>query len=194
MSHLAVSHTIVLARPHRATALPPSYIHTDFSSSSNKSIVPLLIHCHLSLRADTAWTLQNSIQDNTPTRYQFYCLNIMTTEEPLANPDATADNKKVSINSLQDEHRIIFTRAISRVLATDIAEVTFAQIIDGLPLASVAEDTAGAMLPDRHPLQRTHSEFCPGVLERTQEFRTEFDAGFLQFDARVSGPVVILSI
>lgn len=40
-------------------------------------------------------------------------------------------------------HQIAFEQAIRNVLETEIAETTFAQIIDGLPLKDVAHATAG---------------------------------------------------
>ena len=46
--------------------------------------------------------------------------------------------RKVSAASLEEQHRDIFVRAVSNVLSTEIAELTYAQIIDGLPLSSVA--------------------------------------------------------
>lgn len=83
-------------------------------------------------------------------------------------------------------HRDIFARAVSNVLSTDIAKITYAQIIDGLPLASVAQDT-GYELPNGHPLHNGHKDLCPGVLEKTEEFRARFDPGSLQLDMNVRG-------
>jgi hypothetical protein len=62
-----------------------------------------------------------------------------------------AEFKKISIESLDGQHRDIFTRAVTNVLSTDIAVLTYAQIIDGLPLTDVAQDTSGGGLPDMHP-------------------------------------------
>lgn len=74
-------------------------------------------------------------------------------------------------------HRGVFDRATLNVLSTELAKVTYAQIIDGFPLASVAQETAGNGLPDWHPLFDTHKELCPGVLEKTEEFWAQFDPG-----------------
>lgn len=82
-------------------------------------------------------------------------------------------------------HRDNFSRAVSNVVSTEIAKMTYAQIIVGLPLASVTQDTEDVGLPRGHPLLETHKELCPGVLEKTQEFRAQFNPGLLQLDTNV---------
>ncbi|KAK1764961.1 hypothetical protein QBC33DRAFT_579903 [Phialemonium atrogriseum] len=99
---------------------------------------------------------------------------------------APIERIKSSIDmTLGGPHRDIFARAVSNVLATELAKITYAQIIDGLPLASVAEETESNLLPDRHPLFDVHTELCPGVLEKTEEFRAQFDPGSLELDANL---------
>ncbi|KAK0736494.1 hypothetical protein B0T21DRAFT_288287 [Apiosordaria backusii] len=49
------------------------------------------------------------------------------------------DIRKLPIHGINENHRDLLIRAVSRVLATDIAESTFAQILDGLPTAEVRE-------------------------------------------------------
>jgi len=97
------------------------------------------------------------------------------------------DRTKSSIEiALGVPHRGIFDRAILNVLSTDLAKLTYAQIIDGFPLASVARETVGNGLPDSHPLFDTHKELCPGVLEKTEEFWAQFYPGSLELDVNVS--------
>jgi hypothetical protein len=74
---------------------------------------------------------------------------------------------------------------VSRVLHTDIAEVTYAQIVDGIPLSEVARD-ARRRPPPQHPIHHAHKELCPGVRERTQEFRDGFSLKSIRFDSQVS--------
>ncbi|KAK3313960.1 hypothetical protein B0H66DRAFT_567468 [Apodospora peruviana] len=93
-----------------------------------------------------------------------------------------AKQSRQSLDTLDDAHRVPLTRAISNVLTTEIAETTYAQIIDGLPLASVADDTPGGILSPAHPINR-HKTLCPGALDKTRLFRAEFDPGSLRFDA-----------
>jgi hypothetical protein len=91
----------------------------------------------------------------------------------------------VAINSsLTGPHLDSFNHAITNILSTDIAKLTYAQLIDGIPLAKVARDDANRELPNDHPVHK-HTELCPGVLERTREFRDSFDPGSLKIDAAV---------
>lgn len=108
----------------------------------------------------------------------------------MAGATTTTDNNsvrssKLSVDALDAAHRDALTKAISRVLSTKLAEMTYAQIVDGLPLESVARD--GMDLESGHPfLDAHHVELCPGVLERTREFRANFKAEKLEFNAKVS--------
>jgi hypothetical protein len=109
-----------------------------------------------------------------------------------AQKGETAQFQQLNIDALDEAHREILTRAISRVLSTDIALITFAQIIDGLPLDSVANDSSsGGPLPE-HPVQ-DHTELCPGVLEKTHEFHRGFRPEILSFESRVSSIQVLSS-
>lgn len=91
-----------------------------------------------------------------------------------------------SITSLGAEHRDIFTQAISAVLSTELAESTYAQILDGLPLADVFQDRYGyhGALRVTHPL-RNHTTLCPGVLEKTRQFRACFKPDDITFESKV---------
>ncbi|MBE3046886.1 hypothetical protein IMZ48_31030 [Candidatus Bathyarchaeota archaeon] len=96
------------------------------------------------------------------------------------------ETARATINSaLGGDHLAIFSRAVMNTLETEISEGTFAQIIDGLPIASVVLDTAGDTLPNDHPVHKTHKKLCPGVLEKARGFRDRFDPGTLQVNATV---------
>lgn len=60
--------------------------------------------------------------------------------------------------------------------------MTFAQIVDGMPLASTyAEDH---WFHEGLPVME-HEHLCPGVLEKTQRFRSEFDIYSLYFQPKL---------
>jgi hypothetical protein len=94
--------------------------------------------------------------------------------------------KQLAIDALDESHRDIFTSAVARILNTEVAETTYAQIIDGLPLGEVAFESRGGMPHRDHPINHCHDELCAGVLDKTREFRSRFDPLILKFDSRVS--------
>jgi hypothetical protein len=102
-----------------------------------------------------------------------------------------AEFRRLSLESLETNHRDHLTRAISNVLSTDIAEITYAQIVDGLPLSSVFDDTRNLSLIRYHPVRTQHTELCPGILERTRQLYAEFDFNVILFDARVRNIPII---
>lgn len=97
-----------------------------------------------------------------------------------------AEFRQLALDALDGAHRELLTRGILRVLATDIAEETYAQIIDGLPLLDVLCDSEGGLLHRDHPIHDVHDELCPGMLEKTREFRDNFTPETLRFDSRVN--------
>jgi hypothetical protein len=79
----------------------------------------------------------------------------------------------------------LLVRAITRILSTDIAEETYAQIIDGLPISDVAFDRR-VQFHKHHPiLHQAHEELCPGMLDKAREFRDGFRPDILTFDSQV---------
>ncbi|KAG6358643.1 hypothetical protein INS49_012161 [Diaporthe citri] len=75
---------------------------------------------------------------------------------------------------LDPNHQNVFATAMSNLLSTEIAERTFAQIIDGLPLKDVAFSMRTHEYTRYDPVF-SHVELCPGVLERTRMLRDAFD-------------------
>src|ERR1700761_6039464 len=100
--------------------------------------------------------------------------------------DYKAKPKKLSIACMNGPPREIFMRAIANVLATPIAEITCAQIIDGLILSNVHYDVYDGNVCPLHLLIEEHKDLCPGVLEQTRELHTSFDPGALEMDSTVS--------
>ncbi|KAK4148634.1 hypothetical protein C8A00DRAFT_47553 [Chaetomidium leptoderma] len=92
---------------------------------------------------------------------------------------------KLSIATLENQHRDIFIRAVTNVLSSQIAEVTYAQIVDGLPLSDTAFDVYRSCVCVGHPLLDEHQELCPGVIEHARELGANFDAGALEMDSRL---------
>ncbi|KAK3897689.1 hypothetical protein C8A05DRAFT_19590 [Staphylotrichum tortipilum] len=76
-----------------------------------------------------------------------------------------AESEGLPIEALKTPHRKVLIRAVANVLSTPIAIETYAQIVDGLPLALVAWDRfhSGAICSG-HPLLQEHREFCPGLI------------------------------
>ena len=97
----------------------------------------------------------------------------------------TMATRQLSIADLDGEHHQLLVRAITRILSTELAEVTYAQIIDGLPTGDVAYE---AIVPPRdgHPIDQGHNQLCPGMLDKAREFRDGFQPEILTFDSQVS--------
>ncbi len=96
-----------------------------------------------------------------------------------------AQARQVSLDELDGEHRRLLVRAITRVLCTEPAELTYAQIIDGLPIGDVAFDVTTRPYAG-HPINDAHEELCPGMLDKAREFRDGFSPDILTFDEPVS--------
>ncbi|KAL2258386.1 hypothetical protein VTK26DRAFT_8322 [Humicola hyalothermophila] len=96
---------------------------------------------------------------------------------------ATQPQPSVSPEGLDLDHYHPLVRAIKNVLSTDLAEVTFAQLIDGLPLVSTVWDMRGSLLRNGHPLY-SHDQLCAGAIEQARMYRDEFDPAILRLDAR----------
>ncbi|KAI0892707.1 hypothetical protein F4806DRAFT_478902 [Annulohypoxylon nitens] len=101
------------------------------------------------------------------------------------NVDGDAKIRKLSIEELDSRHCDLFIRALVRIMSTDLARLTYAQIIDGLPLSEVVDENGIRGLSDGHPLYEAHENLCNGVVERTEEMRTNFNPKILKFDSRL---------
>lgn len=92
---------------------------------------------------------------------------------------------------LDPNHQNVFATAMSNLLSTEIAEQTFAQIIDGLPLKDVAFNMRMREYTRDDPVF-SHVELCPGVLERTRMLRDTFDPKLMRLrtDVCFTGSVI----
>lgn len=100
-------------------------------------------------------------------------------------PSADIRFSKASINILDGPHRDAVVVAISRVLSTKIAETTYAQIVDGLPLLEVLKDIYGDLTCPNNPIYQ-HTQLKEGTVDMVRRFRKEFDPNIIQFDVPVS--------
>ncbi|KAK5999097.1 hypothetical protein PT974_01485 [Cladobotryum mycophilum] len=83
-----------------------------------------------------------------------------------------------SINIIDSDHRQPFERALMRILQTEIAEHTYAEILDGLPTEQSYREFSYPL--QGHP-SLSHTQLCPGVREKACEFRSGFDITSLRF-------------
>ncbi|KAK7425893.1 hypothetical protein QQZ08_007607 [Neonectria magnoliae] len=101
----------------------------------------------------------------------------------MASPGAS-DFQVKDLDVLDDEHIVTFRRALRRILATPLAEFTYAQILDGLPTEESLEDSYVYM--ESHPVYKLgHKDLCEGFLEKARSFRTSFDPSNLRFKQSV---------
>ncbi|AEO71881.1 uncharacterized protein THITE_2124758 [Thermothielavioides terrestris NRRL 8126] len=90
------------------------------------------------------------------------------------------DLRNPSVRTLDSEHAAAFKQALARLLSTDVAEITYAEILDGLP--TVASFCDFHFIQETHPVfELRHDVLCPGVIDRTREFRAHFDPLQLTF-------------
>jgi hypothetical protein len=78
----------------------------------------------------------------------------------------------------------ILKQAIQNILTTDVAEFTYAQIIDGLPTTSSFRDFHILRRSSDHPVQY-HPTLCEGTMDRVRDFRSKFDCLSLKFEPHV---------
>lgn len=90
---------------------------------------------------------------------------------------------KISPEHLDAEHLQPLRQALSNILSTPVAESTYAQILDGMPLSDVYEYNHWYL--KNFPVE-THHVLCAGSLEKAIAFRSSFDFTLLQFEAKAS--------
>jgi hypothetical protein len=90
-----------------------------------------------------------------------------------------------NLSMLDDEHAASFTQALARLLSTKVAETTYSEILDGLPTIDSFREFH--FRQKEHPVDvLDHASLCPGVAERTRQFRQDFDPSQLQLSPTVS--------
>lgn len=89
----------------------------------------------------------------------------------------------ISMEHLDAGHLQPFRQALSNILSTPIAESTYAQIIDGMPLS--ATYARNYWYSENFPVE-THNHLCAGSLEKAIAARSNFDFTLLQFEPKAS--------
>ncbi|KAF4956983.1 hypothetical protein FGADI_3395 [Fusarium gaditjirri] len=103
-------------------------------------------------------------------------------KEKLRDIARAAHDSRVAFNSITSElHRQALGQAIRNVLSTEFAQFTYAQIIDGLPIADVAWDRRLPGIMGEHIID-DHETLCPGALEKAHDYYQKWDPASLNFD------------
>lgn len=113
-------------------------------------------------------------------------------ESSSSGPADGTEFKQLTIDVLDADHCKRLEHALNRVLSTEVAEIAYAQVIDGLPIASVSYDSSGGPPPNGHPIHDQHVELCPGMLDKAREFRNRFNPQILKLDPSVSFEVPLV--
>ncbi|POS70965.1 hypothetical protein DHEL01_v210642 [Diaporthe helianthi] len=96
-------------------------------------------------------------------------------------PPASIERSRVD-EILDQAHETRFCGAIINILHSKPAEFTFAQLVDGLPLAKVASTSLALRCGD--PV-REHKTLCPGAMDKVRAFRDSFDPASLDLPVEV---------
>lgn len=108
-----------------------------------------------------------------------------THAEKLRRFARNAHNSRVPFDAIPSEyHRKVLNKAIRNVLSTELAIFTYAQIIDGLPIADVAWDRRLPGIMGEHIIDE-HETLCPGALEKAQEYYENWQPSSLMFNPEV---------
>lgn len=92
---------------------------------------------------------------------------------------------RITLENLTTDHLNIFHRAVLRVHGSELAIDTFAQIVNGLPIADVAWDKRHpSIFGDDHP-NEAHASLCPGVKDKTSAYLEQYDLHSLVFDPKL---------
>lgn len=103
----------------------------------------------------------------------------------MSDNSGGADNSSSSSLGLLDaEHVDVFRHALQKILASEIAETTFSEIIDGLPTRT--SWLKFDLWNEKHPVNMLkHETLCDGAREKARRFRDEFDIYMLTFPSSV---------
>jgi hypothetical protein len=93
----------------------------------------------------------------------------------------------IALDRLEGYHYHTLSSALHNVLHTDIALMTYAQIIDGLPTADVVWDRYSGSYEPSHPINN-HKTLCKGALDKAKGFRAQFSMADVMVDLMVCSP------
>lgn len=103
----------------------------------------------------------------------------------VTTPRPDSIDKSTVADVLDDRHQAVFQRAMTNVLATDLAELTFAQLVDGLPLLEFAIDMSRHSHTREEPVCK-HTELCPGAMDQARALRQIFNPLTMEIRSDVS--------
>lgn len=89
-------------------------------------------------------------------------------------------SSEVPIEVFDPDHYHLLVKAIQNILSTELAELSIAQLIDGVPLMMWVFEGRGCLLEKGHPLLEREN-LCEGALDQARLFRDAFDPAILQF-------------
>lgn len=88
----------------------------------------------------------------------------------------------MSLTSLDAEHQASFKHAMANLLSTPIAEFTYAQIVDGMPISNIYKEDH--RFCEGFPVL-DHKDLCPGTMDKTRAFRSQFDIDSVEFEPKL---------
>lgn len=127
---------------------------------------------------------QSSLSELQPPSLESLTFQLQHHERITSAPPKPIESS-TAIRTLDDAHQAAFERATANVFATDIAELTFFQLVDGLPLWQVACDQSKHW-SYRDAETNNHGEQCRGAMEKYQALRDAFDLLGMDIRAEVS--------
>ena len=101
------------------------------------------------------------------------------------------NNNMASLKTLDDGRSQTVQRALMSILMTELAEFTFAQILDGLSTEQAILDSC-QWIHDHPVFSLKHATLCEGFLEKARSFKAYFDPSTLLFSKTVSKPSGLL--
>lgn len=103
----------------------------------------------------------------------------------MASRPSPTSERPTYLDVLDNEHRKVLERAVRNLLSTEVAEVIYAQILDGLPTEKSLRDSSDYVKD--HPVHSIqHTEICPRYVEKARDFSNQFDLSQLQIKFKVS--------
>jgi hypothetical protein len=92
---------------------------------------------------------------------------------------------RITLENLTTDHLNIFRRGLLRMLDSELAVDTFAQIVDDLPIADIAWGKRHpGIFGDDHPIE-AHVSLCPRVKDKTSACLKQCNQHTLVFDPKL---------
>lgn len=171
------------------------WVH-DTGTKKSRHPCPLLIRPLCSLTRHTSWKYiyafhlrcvlevqfcsLGSSRSPRALRYTTQFLKYSSTLQISLKPLASVI---MSFASPDGDHLASFEQAMTNVLSTPLAEFTHAQIVDGMP-------TSDTYMRDHWHYEgrpaMNHHDLCPGTMEKTRAFRSQFDDFSVRFETKVA--------